>query len=819
MTIEYSVAFEALKGLVSEFSPLGELSNEAQTRFSFIDRFLTDCLGWRRDHIRVEVYEDGERTDYECGDPRQLIIEAKRADKSFEFPPRGNKANSRMKIRSLMAFNDSTCSAVEQVLAYCQLRGVPLAAISNGHQLVLFLASRLDGISPLEGDALVFDTYESMIKGFSTIFECLSPEGVEEKRLSCMLSSGEIGTLPPKISSSCLDYFSYRYGSDFQENVKNAASLVIEDIGKTSEYEKEFLSQCYCESGPISQYSLLSKSLLSSRYAALFPSGETGSRVEPINPKNEKSRISDKVISEAIARRPIVFLGDVGVGKTSFIKNLILIDAAQEFNKALCIYFDLGSKGTLSKTVKDGLLEQVEIGLRAHGFNLLDANLLESVYVAELQDFDTGFWAQLKTSQPDVFITKRMEFISTKTENKPEHLRRCIAEIAKSKRYQFVIIIDNADQRSFDTQQDAFVMAHELSQNWEAMIFLALRPQTFHSSKRSGAISAYPPKVFTISPPKLEDAIEKRLAFALKIAEGTISPARLQNLTLHIESLAIILKTLISSLHENRELLEFVVNVSSGNVRVAIELITKFIGNPNVETDKIVKIASEGGRYVIPLHEFSKGGLLGDYAYYKEDASYAYNLFNVIYSDPKEHFIALIILGYLAWDGAIRKQADGFIGLNAIKEEIQEAGYTQDQILAHLKKLTRKKLIETSERRLLETDEEEKSTLPEAFRITPLGAYHLKKWGYDFSFIDAVLFDTPIFDKCIYAELVALANEIHLSNRHKRVLIFISYLDSIWKSVISRPYFDWMSAKLQGVDSIARVEKRLRDIGKLNVNG
>ena len=153
MTIEFSVALEALKGLVSEFSQFDEPTNEAQTRFAFINRFLTECLGWRYDQIRVEVYENGERTDYECGDPRQLIIEAKRADCSFEFPPRGKKANSRINIRSIMGFNNPTKSAIEQVLSYCQERGVPLAAISNGHQLILFLASRLDGISPLDGDA------------------------------------------------------------------------------------------------------------------------------------------------------------------------------------------------------------------------------------------------------------------------------------------------------------------------------------------------------------------------------------------------------------------------------------------------------------------------------------------------------------------------------------------------------------------------------------------------------------------------------------------------------------------------------------------
>jgi hypothetical protein len=95
MTVEFSVGLETLKRLVAEFSPLGELSNEAQTRFSFVDRLLKDCLGWSEaGQIRVEVFERGDRTDYECGQPRQLIVEAKKASAPFKFPPRGATAEA-----------------------------------------------------------------------------------------------------------------------------------------------------------------------------------------------------------------------------------------------------------------------------------------------------------------------------------------------------------------------------------------------------------------------------------------------------------------------------------------------------------------------------------------------------------------------------------------------------------------------------------------------------------------------------------------------------------------------------------------------------
>ena len=69
--------------------------------------------------------------------------------------------------------------------------------------------------------------YEDLAKGFNLIYESLSPEGVKDKRLASLLSATAATGLPPKLSASCLDYFQYKYNSAFQENVRNAASLVF----------------------------------------------------------------------------------------------------------------------------------------------------------------------------------------------------------------------------------------------------------------------------------------------------------------------------------------------------------------------------------------------------------------------------------------------------------------------------------------------------------------------------------------------------------------------------------------------------------------
>jgi GTPase SAR1 family protein len=818
MSIEYSEGLENLKKLVAEYSPLGELSNEAQTRFSFVDLFLRNCLGWEVVETKVEVTQAGERTDYECGSPRALIIEAKRSADQFKFPPRGPRSGGRIRLDSLCAFSDDMKDAILQAQKYCQSRGVELAAVSNASQLIIFMATRTDGRSPLAGDALVFDGYEEIVKNFVTVFDAISRPGVSEQRYRPILSGKQSATMPPKLSSLCIQYHDYSYSSDFQESLRNAASLVIEDLGRSDEVETEFLRECYCESGPISQYSMLGKNIVAARYAALFPSGTTGSKLEQVNPRNSrKGEFSEKVMAEALARRPLVLLGDVGVGKTSFLKHLMKVSASDVFKNVISIYFDLGSEGALVKETKDALLEQVENMLREDlGVNKMDAGMLESIYKVELREFDTGVMSQLRDINEASFQEKRLSLIMDLVSRRESHLKRVLSFVSKSRSAQIVFVIDNADQRSADVQTDAFVIAQELSAHWSSVVFIALRPQTFHASKRSGAVSAYPSKVFVIPPPKLEDAIDKRLVFAKKMAEGRLPIQSIGGVSLHLESLSILIDVLRNSISRNKDIMEFIVNVSSGNIRIAVELVSRFFGNPNVQSERIVGKVVDGNGYIIPVHEFAKTALLGDYSHFQESSSLASNVFDVTTSDINEHFLSLLILSFLSWDQVISGSVDGFVKLSSIVDEMQDRGFTNAQIESHLVRMNRKKLIESVERKTLELDGDiHKEGLPEAFRITTLGAYVSKKWVGDFSFLDAMSFDTPIFDSDVRIELSKVVNDDKLGARYIRASEFRDYLSDVWgKRNIQPPYFDWQQLVSVGADSFNRVLRRLAELGQ-----
>ena len=168
----YIQAIDELKKLFEKYA---DYENEAEVRFHFIDEFLEKCLLWRKDEIIVEKYEDGSRTDYELGQPRQVIVEAKKDSIDFNIPC---NRDGLVQIRQLIDHSKEAKSTIEQVQTYCSHRGVKNAVILNGVQIICFIAIRTDGISPLDGLAYALNGHESIYHNFARIFEFLTPEGI-----------------------------------------------------------------------------------------------------------------------------------------------------------------------------------------------------------------------------------------------------------------------------------------------------------------------------------------------------------------------------------------------------------------------------------------------------------------------------------------------------------------------------------------------------------------------------------------------------------------------------------------------------------------
>ena len=146
--------------------------NEATTRVQLIDRLFFECLGWSRDDMTAEEHHGGAYADYVFSAPRKLlIVEAKREGDYFELP--SGMDNIEYSLKTLCRDYPKLKSAIEQVADYCYKRGVPNATVCNGHQLVVFIALRLD-MPALDGRALVFPSLEFMSTHFLDLWQGLS---------------------------------------------------------------------------------------------------------------------------------------------------------------------------------------------------------------------------------------------------------------------------------------------------------------------------------------------------------------------------------------------------------------------------------------------------------------------------------------------------------------------------------------------------------------------------------------------------------------------------------------------------------------------
>ena len=121
-------------------------------------------------------------------------------------------------------------------------------------------------------------------------------------------------------------------------------------------------------------------------------------------------------MTEAISRRPIVLIGDVGVGKTSFLKHLIYISAFKEFQNAIYIYIDLGSQGALSANLNEFVLAEIETQLYSrYQIDVHEDRFVRGVYHSDILRFQRGIHSGLRDQEPQIYAQKLLAFLEEKT--------------------------------------------------------------------------------------------------------------------------------------------------------------------------------------------------------------------------------------------------------------------------------------------------------------------------------------------------------------------------------------------------------------------
>jgi hypothetical protein len=639
-----------------------------------------------------------------------------------------------------------------------------------------------------------------MEKNFDELWNTLSKSGIQGKRLLYRLTT-TVSSIPQKLSATTAPYPGVIQRNVVQNDLLILSRLIFDDVLPSRELEARFLKECYAQSGQLSQFSLASRDVLRSRYAAIFPENAPN----PVTiPAVGKDGISTEFLSVSIARQPILLLGDVGVGKTTFIRHLINIDAASVFENAIALHLNLGTQAALETDLRRYVQGEIEFQLRSeYNVDIYEARFVRATYASDMKRFEKGIFGGLRSTNPELYQTKELEELQRLIFNRAEHTRRSLEHLVHIRAKQVVIFLDNADQRDEPTQEAVFLIAQEISQQWPALVFVSLRPEAFNRSQKRGVLTGYHARAFTISPPRIDQALVKRLRFALKITRGEIPVTRLQNVGIKLETLTKIVLILLRSLDYDPRLFELLDNLSGGNIRAALELMTTFIGSGHVDTKKMLESYEKSGQYFIPPHEFMRAIIFGDSIHFDPNRPIIANLFDVSTNDVREHFLLPLLLGTLDHFGGTSGN-NGFVDTKYLYDALQNMGFTADQIDFALAHALDKKLVQMSGR----PSQMIAAEVAPSIRITPPGLYHVFKLSANFYYIDAVIIDTPILVDSI-RESIRGAREI--GDRLARAEHFIKdYLSPAWESVGGSAIgFDWPSLSGEALELIAEIRWKL----------
>jgi hypothetical protein len=771
--------------------------NEATTRLHLIDSLVHGVLGWQKALVVAEERYAGKYADYSIGRPAtRVILEAKREGIYFELP--AGVGPGVMNLATLFTASAAFEEAARQVLTYCQERGVPIAVVTNGHQLVAFLASRQDGVPPLEGRALVFDSLSAIADEFKSVWDNLSPDGIDARRIHTTLGDEALSTPPAKLSGRIPDYPGFWVRNRIQTELKILADLVLEDIARAPELEEEFLRECYSSTNTLSEYALVSREILEARYSALtsieseavLTPARTGTSVSP--------NLTMDVAAGSLGRRPLILLGDVGVGKSMFIRHFMQIDARAVLERSIVLSVNFGGEATLTEDLRGYVLERFVEQLRDYDIDVEADKFVRGVYKADLRSFENSPAGRLKKTDPQEFERREIDLLERKVAARDRHLEQSMRYSSQTMKRQIIVFLDNIDQRDADIQEQVFLIGQSLAETWPATVFLSLRPDTFYRSRNVGSLTAYQPRVFTIAPPSIKQVIDKRLRFCAELVNNPAIRHELMPTALdqQAETLGTYLDIVARSFHQRPELVEFVDNLAGGNVREALGFLNTFVGSGHVNTRKILDIESADGNYVIPLHEFVRAIIFGDHEYFDPTASPVANLLEISTKDGREHFLLTLVLLHIERAGEVGRR-EGYVEIDEIMEFGQSLGYLPAQLDFALRHGVDKRLLQMGPRR------EDAAT--RRYRITSVGAYTYKKLLPTFIYMDAIVVDTPIVDDAV-ANTIAHCREVE--DRLERARVFVSYLDQQW-TLVQRPDlpFDWTQVSKQLESDFVRVER------------
>lgn len=772
--------------------------NEDTTRVRLIDAILFDVLRWDRNFVETEPYVKNEGyADYivHTKGGRALVLEAKRIGATFVLPDHEPYPNRAVPFKLISEKCPEAHKAMQQAITYSNSVGARYTVISNGKQWMLMLTA-VEGLLLNERNVIVFESLNAIKNRFPLFWDSFSPLMLQVNKPYGLLLDVRRQPAPAKLSKIIQQYPVKREDADVRN--QHAASIrYIWDEINNNEGTETFFNECYVPPVGLDKNRSLATQLLSDRAA------EDTATYEKLHAADMAGFLKDAPKPE----RPVVLLGRIGRGKSTFIKYLKTVAAPETLKKYIQIDIDFLDLPRTRAEVADYVYNSIRNQLADR--YLIDAsadNIVRAALVGPLNRFKKTSRAKhyLDSGNQEKFKEVELDFIDEQTKNPHEYLKLVTQHLRGGQGKSIAIFFDNLDKRGA-LQEEAFLIASAIARDWAAIVFICLRAGTFQRSRDQGVLDSIAPRLMQVSAPPTAIFLKRRFDYAAEIAAGEKplprgSDALSKTIAQEGPDVSQLFKAFSESVRKDKSLPILFESVSNGNLRDVLFRVGDTVTSWHLNTVEMINGIRDRGSYSVTHHQALRALLYGASLYFDPKRSPLVNLFDIDHADPIEHFLRSICLFHLT-DLTRETANQGFTSYEELGARVGAYSFTPDTIDVTLQLLFAKRLIED------DNFNDEWPGTNSSLRLTPLGNYHITELVGRFPYLDAIVVDTPIIDP-EFARAIKVVEPIR--DRAERGRLFLRYLNNCAQSVANTPFYaHWERIHSNAANEITDIESKL----------